>query len=255
MKKWLSGILCLLLVVVIVLMVVIFNLGPVVKIVVNTYGPDITKTQMHLDKADVSIFKAQVALENFVLGNPKGFSSPNAITVGSMRVDIDETTLLKDTIIIDRIEMRQPEITYEINGTTDNFQAIIDNLKKSEKSENTGKKEKPEKKSEKKDGKKVVIRDLVLKNIKVKTAAAFAGGDIISTTISEIHLKNVGEKQNGVDIAQAMLIVLNELYGQIISPDVLGVLKNELKGLEDELDGIKDEMKSLGGQLKGLFDN
>ena len=253
MKKLLISVLCAALFVVIVLLVVIFNLGTIVKVAVNTYGPDIVKTELRLDKADVSVFKAQIRLENFVLGNPKGFSTKNAITVASILVDVDETTLMKDTIIIDRIEVIQPEITYEIKGTTDNFRAMIDNMKKPEKFDNTGNKEKPEKTSGKKDGKKFVIRDLLLKNIKVKTAAAFAGGEIFSTTISEIHLKNIGEKQNGVDMAQAMLVVLNELYGQIVSPDILGRLENELKELEGGLDGIKDEMESIGGHLKSLF--
>jgi len=254
MRKSLISVFCVILFVVIVLLVTIFNLGTIVKTAVNSYGPDITKTQMRVGKADVSVFKAQVRLEDFVLGNPKGFSSKNAITVGSVMVDVDETTLTKDTIIIDRIEVMQPEITYEIKGTTDNFRSIIDNLKKVKQSEKTGEKAKPKKKSDKKDGRKVVIRDLILKNIKVKTAAAFAGGEIISTMISEIHLKNIGQKQNGVDMAQAMLIVLNELYGQIISPDALGVLKNGLKELGGELEGVQKEMKSLGGQLKSLFD-
>ncbi|MBC2714441.1 MAG: hypothetical protein HF978_03945 [Desulfobacteraceae bacterium] len=249
MKKWLISVLCVILLVVIALLVVIFNLGSVVKTAINTYGPDITKTEMRLDKADVSIFKAQVRLENFVLGNPKGFSSPNAITVGSVLVDVDETTLTKDTVIIDRIVVLQPEITYEIKGTADNFRSIIDNLKKPKEPESTGEKDK----ADKKDGKKVVIRDLILKDIKVITAAAIAGGDISTTMISEVHLKNIGQKQNGVDMAQALLIVLNELYGQIISPDVFGVLKNEIKGLEDELEGVQKEIKSLGSQLKGLF--
>lgn len=253
MKKWLVGALCVILFVVIVLLVVTFNLGTIVKVAVNTYGPDIVKTELRLDKADVSVFKAQIRLENFVLGNPEGFSTKNAITVASIWVDVDESTLAKNTVIIDRIEVFQPVITYEIQGMTDNFRSIIDNLKKPGKSEKPVEKEKPVKESEKKDGRKVVIRDFVLKNIQVKTAAAFAGGEFLSTTISEIHLKNIGEKQNGVDMAQAMLVVLNELYGQIVSPDVLGVLENELKELEGGLDGIKDEMESIGGHLKSLF--
>ena len=105
----------------------------------------------------------------------------------------------------------------------------------------------------KKGGRKVVIRDLVLKDVTIKTAAAIVGGDIATTKISEIHLKNIGEKQNGVQVAQAVLIVLNELYGQIISSDVLGNLKNQLKGLGSGLEGVKNEVKSLGGHLKGLM--
>jgi len=250
MKKWLVGSFCVVLFVVIVLLVAIFNLGTIVKSAVNTYGPEITKTQMQVDKADVSVFQAQAGLENFVLGNPEGFSSPHAITVGSITVDVDETTLTKDTVIIDLIEVIGPEITYELKGATDNFRAIIDNMKKPATSGKKG----GEKKTEKKDGKKVIIRDLILKNIKIQTSAEIAGGNIASTTISEIHLRNIGEKQNGVDMAQAFLMVLNELYSQVISPDTLNILKNGLEGIGNELEGVKNEMKAIGGQLKGLFD-
>lgn len=250
MKKLLISVLCIMLLVVIALLVVIFNLGPIVKTAVNSYGPNITKTEMRLSNADVDVLKAQARLENFVLGNPKGFSSPHAITVGSVLVDVDESTLTKNPVIINRVEVFQPIITYEIKGTTDNFRTMIDNMKKPEKPVSTGEKKAPAKK----EGTKVVIRDLVLKDIKIKTAADIAGGNIATTTISELHLKNIGEKQNGVDMAQAVLIVLNELYGQIISPDVLNAFKNQLKGYEKDLDGVAKEMKTLGGKLKGLFD-
>jgi hypothetical protein len=250
MKKWLAGFFCVILFVVIVLLVAVFNLGTIVKTAVNKYGPEITKTQMQVDKADVSVFQAKAGLENFVLGNPQGFSSPHAITVGSIIVDVDESTLTKDTVIIDRIEVIAPEITYEIKGTTDNFRTMIDNMKKPGKS---GKKD-GEKKADKKDGKKVIIRDLILKGIKIKTSADIVGGDIATTTISEIHLRNIGEKQNGVDMAEAVLMVLNELYSQVISADTLDILKKRFKGLDDDLGGVKDEVKALGGKLKGLFD-
>ncbi len=253
MKKWLIGLLCVVLFVAIVLTVAVFNLGTIVKIAVNTYGPDITKTELRVDNADVAVFQGRAELKDFVLGNPDGFSSPHAMTVGSALVDIDETTLTQDTIIIDTIEIRQPVITYEIKGTTDNFRTMINNMKKPAEPASPGKP--PEKgKAEKKDGKKVVIRDLILKDVTIKTAAAMAGGDIATTTIAEIHLKNVGEKQNGVQITQAAILVLNEIYGQVLSKDVLGQLKNQLKGLEDEFESVKDEVKSIGDQFKGLFD-
>lgn len=253
MKKWLIGLVCVILFVAIVLTVAVFNLGAIVKIAVNTYGPDITKTELRVDNVDVAVFQGRAELKNFVLGNPDGFSSPHAMTVGFAFVDLDETTLTRDTVIIDTIEIRQPIITYEIKGATDNFRTMINNMKKPAEPASPG--EPPEKwKAEKKDGKKVVIRNLILKDITIKTAAAMAGGDIATTTISEIHLKNIGEKQNGVQVARAVIIVLNEIYGQVLSQDVPGQLKNRLKGLEDEFDGIKDDVKSIGGQLKGLLD-
>ena len=96
---------------------------------------------------------------------------------------------------------------------------------------------------------------IVLIDITVKTVAAIAVGDIAATKISEIHLKNVGQAQNGVSLAQAARMVLNELYENIIVPGVLGTLKNQLRGLGEELDGVRKEIKSLGGRLKRLIDN
>jgi hypothetical protein len=81
-----------------------------------------------------------------------------------------------------------------------------------------------------------------------------AGGDIAETVISEIRLRNIGQKEGGISAAQAVLQVLNELYAQAISKDVFDQLKTQVKGLGKEFEGVKDDVKSLGGQLKGIFD-
>ena len=51
--------------------------------------------------------------------------------VKSIYIKVDKKSLMKDPIIIDRIEIARPEITYEKAKGTDNFRAIIDNVKKS----------------------------------------------------------------------------------------------------------------------------
>ena len=252
MKKLVIGLAGVFVFVLIVVSVGVFNLGTIVTFAVNTYGPDIVKTPVTVETADVAVFDGRVGLENFKLGNPHGFSSPYAVTVKSAFVDVDEATLLEDTIIIDRIEISQPLITYEIKGTTDNFRALIQGMKKP--GDAAARKPPEEKSPPQKQGKKIVIRELVLTDITIKTAAAMAGGEIATTHVSEIRLSNIGQKQAGVSAAEAVLLVLNELYGQVLSGDVLNQLKTQLKGLGKEFEGVRDEVKSLGGQLKGLFD-
>lgn len=255
MKKWLKGLIGLALFFVIVLAVAFMNLGLVVKTAVNAYGPKITNTSIELGDADVSVLKTEIYLKSFVMGNPEGFSSPHAISIGSLRVDMDEATLLQDIIVIDRIEVIQPEIIYEIKGKTDNFRTIIENMKKPEKPVTPSERRTTETvPTEKSAGRKVIIKDLVLRDITLRTAAAIAGGDITTTKISEIHLKNIGQKQNGVGIPQAVILVLNDLYGQILSSEGFGGVKNRLNNLGEELGGIRQEIKSLGGQLKSLID-
>jgi hypothetical protein len=56
------------------------------------------------------------------------FKSAEAMKVGSILVDVDEKSLTKDTIVIDKIEVIAPAITYEKARGTDNFNAIINNV-------------------------------------------------------------------------------------------------------------------------------
>ena len=142
MKKWIlisGGVLVV--IIAVVLVVGVLKLGPIIKKAVNTYGPGITNTDMRLADVDVSIFSAKAELKGFYLGNPKGFQSPQAMTVGGIYLDVDEGSLTGDTIIIDKIEVVAPQITYEKKKGTDNFQTILNNVTKSVGSEKPSKKE------------------------------------------------------------------------------------------------------------------
>ena len=131
MKKWiLIGLAAVILIVAGVVVFGLSKIGPIIKSAVNNYGPGITKTDVKLGDVNISLFSAQAKLKDFYLGNPKGFQSTEAMKVGSILVDVDENSLTKDTIVIDRIEVLRPQITYERNARTDNFKAILNNVTK-----------------------------------------------------------------------------------------------------------------------------
>lgn len=271
MKKLIVTCLCIILAVLVFAGIGIYNLDFIVKTAVNAYGPEVTKTEMHLDGVDVSVLRGRARLENFVIGNPEGFEAPHAIRIGSVFVDVDETSLIKDTIIIDRIEVSQAEITYEIKGNTDNIETIINNIKKNKSTPKSTHKPAEKNGTKRKAGKKVVIRDLILRDITVRMVIAGLKGESISTRISKVHLKNIGERENGLLLSDIFLQVLNALHGEIISPDVISVLTNGLKvfGVEiehlghqtkdqldsiaDDLFDIKDEVETIADQFKEMF--
>src|SRR4030042_5373678 len=132
MKKWIFiGAGVVIVIIIIILVVGISKIGPMIKTAVNTYGPGITKTDLRLGDVGVSLFSGEVKLKEFYLGNPKGFTSPQAMKGKSIFVNVDEKSVLKDPIVIDKIEIAGPEITYEKTAGTDNFMAIMDNVKRS----------------------------------------------------------------------------------------------------------------------------
>jgi uncharacterized protein involved in outer membrane biogenesis len=266
MKKWI--LICLgfiIIIIAVILFLGLANLGPIIKNAVNTYGPDITKTEVRLQGADISIFSAEVELRDFYLGNPKGFKSPKAMSVGSIRVNVDERTLTKETIIIDSIQVLAPEIVYEKVGNTDNFKAILNNVTKNAKMTDKPTGERSEKQS---GGKKLLIRDLIVKDGKVNLSVALLGEEeSVSAVLPDIHIKDIGKKDGGSSPAKVFERVLALLYEQITSSAVTDILNKELEGLLgtnlDELEGdVMEELETLKEEkgeeikekLKRLFD-
>jgi uncharacterized protein involved in outer membrane biogenesis len=131
MKKWIFiGLGAAVVILIAIVVVVNSKLGPIVKVAVNTYGPKITGTQLKVNDVGISLFSGEAKLEKFFLGNPKGFKSPSALKVGSINVHLDESSLPKNTIVIKKVEVVGPEITYERRTNTDNFQSLLVNVEK-----------------------------------------------------------------------------------------------------------------------------
>jgi len=215
------------------------NLGPLVKKTVNTFGPEITKTRVEVADVSISIFSGNAEIKDFVLGNPKGFKSPQAMKVGSIYVDIDESTITKDPIVINRIEIDAPEITYEKISGSDNFRTLLKNVQGSAKNRKTEEKAAPEKTGQDQQGRKIIIKDFIIKDGKVKLAMAALGGKQITAPLPDIHLKNIGEKEQGATPAEAFEQVFSSLYTSISADSVTNVLNAGLKKL--------GKLKELGG--------
>jgi uncharacterized protein involved in outer membrane biogenesis len=274
MKKWifigLGGILVILIVVVVV---GLSRLGPIVKMAVNTYGPRITGTELKVGDVGISLFSGEAKLKKFFLGNPKGFKAPSAMKIGSIYVDVDEGSLIKNPIVIKKIEVVGPEITYERRGDTDNFEALLANVRK-----NVGQGESARKAPEKEEpGKQLVIDDLVIKQGKVNLAVEVPGGVLgekqISTDLPEIQLKDIGKNKGGSSPAEVAKEILVVLHAKITAPDVIGPLDDQLKKLgisakgaiesvtQEGLKGGAGAVESAGkkasgvtNKLKGLFE-
>ncbi len=181
--------------------------------------------------------------------------------VGSIYVDVDQGSITKNPIIINRIEVVEPEITYEKQGKSDNFQSILNNVQKNVPQKGSAKKET----AKEGPGKKLIINDFIVKKGTVNLAVAMAGGALgdqkIKTNLPDIHLKDIGKKKGGASAAEVAKQIVAALYGEIRSPAVMGALTEQLKSLggtsakaaADLLEGAGKEAGSVTDKVKGLF--
>jgi hypothetical protein len=268
MKKWVYVGIGAIVVVIAIIIFGLSNLGPIIKRAVNSYGPEITKTELHVADVGVSIFSAEAKIKNFFLGNPAGFKTPSAMKVGSVLVNVDEKSLTKNTIVIDRIEVISPEITYEKKENTDNFNTILKNIAKTSSSEKGAKKESEKKGPEK----KLIIRDFIVKEGKVNLELSVygLGNENISTPLPNIHLKDIGKNKNGASPAEAFKEVFAALYGEVTSPAVTDVLNKQLNSMGTNLNALgenalkqlgsssgnaEERVKDMSKKIKGIFGN
>lgn len=268
MKKLLIAGVVVIVVIVAVAFFTLSNLGPIVKKAVNTVGPQITKTDVKVDDVSLSIFSGEAKIKDFLLGNPKGFSSLQAMKVGSVYVDIDEKSITGNPIVINKIEIVAPQITYEKAKGTDNFQALLKNVQGSAKAE---KKTTAKETKESGPAKKIVINDVIVKDGKVTLTMAALGGKEISAPLPDIHLKDIGKESQGATPAEAFEKIFESLYSSISADSVTAIFNDglkelgALKGLGES--GIKtgtdaaqkaagsaaESVKSATEGIKGLF--
>jgi len=133
-------------------------------------------------------------------------------------------------------------------GNTDNFKAILNNVKKSARMTDKPAGEKPEKQGE---GKKLLIRNLIVKEGKVNLSVAMLGAEkSLSAALPDIHMTDLGKEKGGASPAEIFEKVLALLYEQISSSAVTDILNKELEELlgtnRDELEGdAKKELETL----------
>src|ERR1039457_1097373 len=126
MKKIIVGLLIALVVVAILatLGVGLF-LDKAIKAGVETIGPRVTKVDVKLDSVGLSLLSGGGTIKGLVLGNPSGFKTPYAISVGEASLALTPKSLLSDKIIVKSIKILGPEITYETNLKDNNLSKIV----------------------------------------------------------------------------------------------------------------------------------
>ena len=250
----------------IALVVVYFMLGTIIKKGVETVGPDLTKGDVKLGGASLSIFGSG-GVKGLEIGNPKNgkFSSPFAFKLGSADVKVQVGSLMSDKIIVESILIDGAEVCFEgLNGA--NHQKIMDNIK-----EYTGEGEKTEEKPEEKkegEGKKVVIKLFKMTNTKLhlhllgqtiplslpdfeKTGIGEDSGEgaSLKDTVSEIYK---GLYSSLTDLVSASGDIIKNATGKAIEA-ISGGAESIKKGAGDAVDSIKDGAgDAIDGVKKGI---
>jgi hypothetical protein len=259
--KGISKILILIILVVIIVVggvvYVLSSLDRIVASAIETFGSKATQTKVTVSAVKIGIKSGEGSVTGLKVGNPSGFTSPDAFTLGDITVNLDTATVTKDVVVIDRIHISGPHVTYEINEKGQaNINVINNNIKQlqGEKPDTAPKEEKGE------TAVKLMIRHLEIEEGQIDVHIPVKP-EPLTATIPKIEIANLGS--GGApprEIAAQLLSVLVKNVGpavkQVGVDQYLGKSIEEMKGqVQKQIDekageAVKDLSETAGGAVK-----
>jgi hypothetical protein len=181
-----------------------FFMGDIVKAGIEKIAPSITGVSVTVEKVNISLLTGSAGVKGFVVGNPPGYTAPQAVSLGEASLGISPFSVFSDKIVIHSVRVIAPDITIEgnlLNGNN-NLSKILANVEASSKSggpvttnEVTGK-TKPAKKFE--------VDDFLISGAKVHYGST-------TLPLPDIHFTDLGKDEGGITSADLTKRILSQV--------------------------------------------
>jgi hypothetical protein len=220
------------------------SLDSLVADAIRQYGSTITGVAVKVDRVKLAPAQGRGAVHGFSVGNPRGFDAPPAFRIADIDLELDAATLTADVIVIKRIAITSPDITYAVGPGGSNFDIIRRNIESnvtrmlgSEKSKSAAGK----------DGRKMIIDLVTLRNGRLEVRNTLAKDQKVMTTLPEIVVRDIGRQNNGATAAEVARQIWTPLQQQVlraISERNVGAASELLKKDSGEaLDSVRELVK------------
>jgi len=208
------------------------NLDGLIKNAIAHYGKAMTKAEVNVGAVNIAPADGKGAISDLEIGNPPGFKTAHAMKVGRIELEVDVASMPKDVIVIRRIAILAPDVIYEKGDAMTNFDAIQKNI-----ASYLGPSD------SRKEGKKLIVEELTIRDAKAQASAAFLAGKTVSVPLPDITLKNLGKAKGGISPGE-------------LGQEVAGAMKARLTGavsFDRLLKSSGEALESAGAKVKGLF--
>lgn len=228
-------------------------LDGIVKTGVETVGPKLAQVPITLDSVHIGVMSGSATVKNLVVGNPEGYKTPFAVSVGLAEVGVDIGSALSDKIVIHTIHVESPEITFEGGLTKNNLFQIRDNLTAlaASGSETTNTPAGPAK-----PGKKIEVDDFLITGAKVHVSLTALGGKEMTLPLPDIHLTDLGKGDAGLTPADLTSRVFNAITSatvKTVTDSVADIGKGALNLGQNAGKSATESVKKISSGIGNLF--
>jgi hypothetical protein len=238
------------------------NLDAIVKAAIESVGGDATQTKVSVKDVKLSVTSGEGAISGLIVGNPKGFSTPQSLSLGSVSMKVDTSGItvfppsVKFPVVIKEVVIAAPAITYERGASTGNLETIQQNVTRYAGMDQSKPAAKPA--AGGKDEAKFIIENLYVRDGQIAISHSALQGKTLSSGLPTIHLKDIGKDKGGAtpaEIADKVLGAITQQAAKVASIDLDKTL-GQLKGVVDQqLKGAVPQQVpgNVGDRLQGIM--
>ncbi len=231
-----------------------FKLDGTIKTALEKYGSEATQASVKVGGVKIGLRDGSGQITNISIGNPKGFTSPEAFTLGEVKVVIDPASVTGKVIHIKEVVIDKPQVYYEPNlggsGNLETIQKNVNGYAAKMGGGSGGASSAPASSSAPKDEKKFIIDRVTIQGgkVSVKSAALAQANQNVYTDLPAINLRDIGKAKGGATPAE----VSSEIIGAI-SQQASRAAANNLGNMLQGLGGSGSTGGGAADQLRGLL--
>ena len=237
---WILGILLALIVIVILL------IDPIAKFAIEKVGSKVTGVDISVGSISISPFRCRVELREMVVGNPQGYASDHAISLGFVNAEVDPRTLFDKKLVVREVTLKDVNVNFEGGITGSNLTDILANVK-----EFTNAEEKEEKTKEKKE-QRLQVDHFELHKVGVHVIVKGMGSEGAGVAVTIEPLKDLGTDDEGITPAELVFRVLGAIIRDSMKQGVFSVSGSVIDLTNGAVDSVKD---LTGSAVSGVKDS
>jgi uncharacterized protein involved in outer membrane biogenesis len=235
-----------------------YRVDKIVKNLIIDQGTQALGQQVSVGKIETSILGSSIKISNIEIKNLDGFKNKNIIQIKNINANFAFTSLFKDTIVINDINIDGATLYYEVlinnkevKDNISSFKPALKNSSSSSTKEIDVSKELEYKNQSKKKNKDFLINQLTINNTKINAFSEFfdINKDI---NLNKMSFNNVGTAEKSTKFKEVLQMVfanvLLNINNEIIQSDLRNKIKEKLKDPKNKIP--QDLLKKLGKFLK-----
>lgn len=177
-------------------------------------------TKVEVDGVSVSILDGTGAIDRITIHNPKQFSDHPALKLQRIGLKLDLYSLLSDTVVVKRVEIKDPEVFYEQKLSGSNLDALTAKLGRTTSSSVN-----------------LVVDNLLVQDGTVTLTTEIGGKKSVRATFDRFELQGIGRQGNNT-MEQTLRQVLEPILKKAAREAVKqGLMEKAKEGLNKLLDG------------------